>query len=142
MIETMDTSKVELWEQAFLDAFLGIEGVDHAEDHRPERIEPNTVCLMFDDEVPGDQATSRVERVEFQWIVQIYVHGYERRDMQKTMQRIIMGLRRKFRQDPTLGRVLKKRPRFDSLGPFRVLRLEGGPALVKSYRLGVEREVR
>lgn len=139
----MTVERLETYEQAILDAFLEVPEVDFAEDHRPEMVQPNTVCLLFDDEVPGERATSRVERTEFQWIVQIYVHGYERRDMQKRMQRIILGIRKIFRENPTLSGVLKKKARLDSLGVVRPIRMENNnPALVKGYRLGIEREVR
>lgn len=142
---TPEETAVDAIEQAFLALMGGIAEVTHALDYRPERYDQPTVCMYFDweDEVARSASAGRgLVIAEWEWVVDIYVPLYDRREGQRAMRAIILKMREALREDRLLGRTVKKKPALNNLGPAAVVRQgESGPILFKRFRLVVEREV-
>lgn len=147
MVEILnpEEQRVEAVEDAFLALAISIPEVESALDYRPGTYPRSLVCMLFDDEVEVAHTAGGNRgpvRVEWQWIVDIYVHGYERKEMQARMRRIILALKAKMRENRLLDRTVKKTPEMEGLGPMSPVRIAENPGLLKRYRLRCEKEIR
>ena len=140
-------------EQAFLGLCESIDGVDAVKDYRPapdEPIENNIVCCYFDWEAE-DAHTTRGARasttVDWSWRVAVIVHGYDPRDMQRSVKAIVLSIREALRGNRTLGRgadgraLAKNGVELTNAGPPLPFNINNAPGIAKEFRLTVERQV-
>lgn len=126
----------DLVEERFGELMLDMEEVETFFTYRPEEIPPNTVCMYFDWEGQADATTGGGTRNTWEWVVEIYIHGYERKDMQRRLKAIILGMQRRLRSDQRLGRAVARPIEvLNRYGPARPITVDGQPGLLKQFRL-------
>lgn len=99
--------RVDKIQQAFLDVFRRIDERISTYDYKPMMTDPRGVCLYFDweEEVASTAGGSRGPvNVNWQWIVDVYVYGYDRREMQRDLRGIVLKMREDLRENRLLGR--------------------------------------
>ena len=145
MVEPTLTSvdRTERIEQEFEALVLGVDHVEHFYPYRDEEIPPNSVCMYFDWRGTTARATSGISRKSWEWMVDIYIHGYEREDVQRRMKEVIIGIDAALDRNPKLNRAASKPVSTSNTGPARPIRTDsGGFGLLKQFRLSVEGEER
>ena len=131
-----DLEKSDLIEENFGALMLDIPEVEHFYTYRPEEIPPNTVCMYFDWEGQEDATTNRGTRNTWEWVVEVYIHGHHRKEMQRRMKAIILGMQRRLRADPRLSRaVARPIDVLNRYGPARPMTIGGQAGLLKQFRL-------
>jgi hypothetical protein len=145
--------RVDAIEQGYLRLIDSIPEVDQTLDFRggpKDVIQPNTVCLYFDweEEVAHTAGGGRGPiNVEWWWGVDIWVYGYDAREMQRTIKIIVLKSRELIRANRQIGRddegraLSKKTPVLTSRGEVFPVTIQEKPGFTKSYRLVVERQV-
>lgn len=135
--------RTTLIEQAFGELALGVAGVETFLTYRPEEIpSSNAVCMYFDWRGTAARATGRISRKTWEWVIEIYIQGYERQDMQQRMKAIIIGIDDALEGDLTLNRAASRPVRLENMGPpIPYVAQENGPrGLLKRFRLIAEAE--
>lgn len=129
-------------EDAFGELVLGIDGVENFLPYRDEQVPPNTVCMYFDWRGTASRTTGSISRKSWEWIVEIYAHGYERRDVQARMKGIIIGIDDALERNPRLDRAASRPVRTENMGPPIPFtdQASGNRALLKRFRLIAEAE--
>src|SRR5215210_1262845 len=100
LASSVTEQKVDKIEQAFLDVFRRIDSDLATYDHKPKMTDPRGVCLYFDweEEVASTAGGSRGPvNANWQWLVDVYVYGYDRRDMQRDLRGIVLKMREDLR---------------------------------------------
>lgn len=132
--------RTDLIETRFGELVMDVEEVEAFFPYRPEQVPENTVLMYFDWEDEVGAKTGRITDNTWEWIIEVYCHGYERRDVQRRMKAILLGIRTRLRANPKLDRAFSKPCSLVNMGPAFPLPNQEMPVLFKRFRLVGETE--
>lgn len=135
--------RTDLIVESFGSLALAVPGVDEFMAYRPEEVPPGTtVCAYFDWRGTSARATTLITRKTWEWVIEIYVQGEERYEMQRRMTGVIIGIDESVDRNPTLDRAASKPVRLENMGPPIPYASgdSGVRGLLKRFRLVVEAE--
>lgn len=147
MVETVvdipEQQQVNEIREVFLELMREIPQLDFALPYIPNEITSTCLVMRFVDE---EEVESRraMGKTMIQWVflVDIYAYGYEQAEMQMRFESIVLQMRRKYRHNRLLGKVIKKRADFVRQGDPTGIEIGGHQVIRQRFRMSVEQEVR